>query len=151
MMAAWNLYAEMEALHREVNDLFRRSGGADLFGPTVVQKPEIDRYPRISRREDADNLYVEALIPGVDSQHLDMTVGRGALTLAGERKAGTGEEPVTGWHRRERRAGRFSRTIDIPLDIDHEKVSAEYRDGVLRVTLPKAASAKPKRIEIQAG
>jgi HSP20 family protein len=72
---------------------------------------------------------------------------RNTLTLAGERKNGI--ENVS-WHRRERGVGRFLRTIDIPVNIDTEGVQADYRDGVLTVTMPKAETARPKRIEIKA-
>nr|NIQ93207.1 Hsp20/alpha crystallin family protein [Desulfuromonadales bacterium]NIR33245.1 Hsp20/alpha crystallin family protein [Desulfuromonadales bacterium]NIS39552.1 Hsp20/alpha crystallin family protein [Desulfuromonadales bacterium] len=93
-------------------------------------------------------LYVEALVPGIDAENLELSVMRGVLTLSGERKAENGKEKT--WHRRERGAGKFMRTVELPVEVDADKVKAEYANGVLTVTLPKAESAKPKRISIEA-
>lgn len=146
-MASWDLFREMESMHREMDNLFRGLGLGRTLEPSFATALGGRSYPRVNLREDADNLYVEALLPGVDARALEMTVLGNTLTLAGERKNGI--ENVT-WHRRERGVGRFLRTIDIPVDIDVEGVKADYRDGVLTVSLPKAEAARPKRIEIQA-
>ncbi len=150
-MATWDLFREMETFRREMDDVLRSSGFGRLLDPTFLPGPGVSRFPRINLREDSYNFYVDALIPGIDPKQLEMTVVKGTLTLSGERKENAADEKVTAWHRRERGAGKFLRTIDIPVDIDSEKVKAEYRDGVLRVTLPKAEAAKPKRIEVQVG
>lgn len=146
-MASWDLFREMESMHREMDNLFRGLGLGRTLEPSFATALGGRSYPRVNLREDAGNLYVEALLPGVDARALEMTVLGNTLTLAGERKNGI--ENVT-WHRRERGVGRFLRTIDIPVDIDVEGVKADYRDGVLTVRLPKAEAARPKRIEIQA-
>ncbi len=146
-MATWDLFREMENITRDMNDMLRGFGLGRAFEPSLVTALGGRGYPRINLREDSDNLYVEALLPGVDARSLDMTVLQNTLTLAGERKNGV--ENVS-WHRRERGTGRFLRTIDLPAEIDVDQVRADYRDGVLTVTLPKAATAKPKRIEIKA-
>lgn len=142
--------ATMDLL-KEMDELFRTAGIGRLFEPAFLPGLGASRYPRINLRETADALVVEALIPGIDPKELEMTVVKGTLTLAGERREMAGTEKVSTWHRRERGAGKFLRTIDIPAEIDTEKVSAEYRNGVLTVKLPKAEAAKPKRIAVQAG
>lgn len=147
-MASWDLFREMENITREMDNLFRGLGLGQVLEPSFATSIGGRSYPRINLREDANNVYVEALLPGVDTKALEMTVLKNTLTLAGERKNGI--ENVS-WHRRERGVGRFLRTIDIPVDIDTEGVKADYRDGVLTVTMPKAETARPKRIEIKAG
>jgi HSP20 family protein len=146
-MASWDLFREMENVTREMDNLFRGIGLGRVLEPSFATALGGRSYPRVNLREDAGNVYVEALLPGVDAKALEMTVLRNTLTLAGERKNGI--ENVS-WHRRERGVGRFLRTIDIPVNIDTEGVQADYRDGVLTVTMPKAETARPKRIEIKA-
>ena len=150
-MATWDLFREMEIFRHELDDLFRSAGVGRLLEPGFLPGPGANRYPRITLREDADHFFVEALLPGVDPKQLNMTVVRGSLTLSGERKETAAGEKVTLWHRRERGAGKFMRTIDIPAGIATDRIRAEYRDGVLTVVLPKAEEAKPKRIAVQVG
>lgn len=147
-MAMLNLFQEMESMQREMNELFRGVGIGRGLEPSFATVAGGRRYPRINLREEGDALYVDALLPGIDAKALEITVMGNTLTLAGERHR-AGEENAT-WHRRERGAGRFLRAIDLPVAVDVEAVRADYNDGVLTVTLPKAASARPKRIEIQA-
>jgi len=145
-MAGFDLCREMEHFTREMDDIFRGLGFGRLLEPSVYRGT--GRYPRINLREDDEHVYVEALLPGVDPKTLEMTILKGTLTLAGGRR----EVDATGaaWHRRERNTGRFLRAIDIPAEIDIDKVKADFRDGLLTVTLPKAEKERPKRIAIQA-
>ncbi len=147
-MANWDLFREMENMSRDMDNLLRCFGGGRGLEPSFAAAIGGRGYPRINLREDADHLYLEALLPGIDVKTLDMTVLKNTLTIAGERRNGV--DKVT-WHRRERGTGRFLRTIDLPADIEAEKVKADYREGVLHVTLPKAETARPKRVEIKAG
>ena len=146
-MANWDLFREMETLTREMDHLFRGYGQGRAVEPSFVSLMGGRGYPRINLREDADNVYVDALLPGIDAKELEMTVLKNTLTLAGNRPNGS-KEGVS-WHRRERGTGRFMRTIEIPVDIEVEKVKADYQHGVLTVTMPKGMAAKPKRIEIK--
>lgn len=146
-MASWDLFREMDNIGWEMDNLLRGSGLGRLFEPSFATTPGGRRYPRINLREQDDSLHVEALLPGIDAKGLEITVLGNTLTLAGERNNGI--ENVT-WHRRERGVGRFLRTIDLPAEVDVERVEAAYKDGVLSVTLPKAPNARPKRIEIKA-
>jgi HSP20 family protein len=97
--------------------------------------------------EDEQNVYVEALAPGVDPKSLDLSVMEGGLTIKGE-KLGLAQVSAEAYHRNERAAGRFVRTVELPLAVDAGKVSADYRNGLLLVTLPKAESARPRQVPI---
>jgi HSP20 family protein len=104
-------------------------------------------FPAINLTEDADNYYVRAELPGIKADALDIqTVGRN-LTLSGERTIASEGEHVR-YHRREREAGKFSRIIGLPGDINTDKVDAKLVNGLLTVTIAKADAAKPKQITI---
>lgn len=149
-MRTWDLFKEMDQLHREIDGLFRGANQGRLLGPAFEPGIGLRHYPKINLREDADNVYLEALLPGVDPEKIEMNLLGDTLTLGGERQdpveeAGNGRT----WHRRERGTGKFLRSVELPVAIVAEKVKAEYRNGLLRVTLPKAAEAKPKKINVK--
>lgn len=149
-MRSLDLYKEMDQLQREIDGLFQGFNRGRLFGPAFEPGLGLRRYPKINVREDADHLYVEALLPGVDPAHIDMHLLGDTLTLGGERQVSS-DDSANGrsWHRRERGTGKFLRSVELPVAIVAEQVRAEYRDGLLRVTLPKAAEAKPKKIDVK--
>jgi HSP20 family protein len=149
-MANWDLFKELETLRREIDEAFAGFGGRRIFDQTFMPGPGFRRSPRINLSGDGDNLYVEALLPGVSVEELDMTVQQNTLTIAGERKTQDESQAGRTWHRRERGEGRFLRTVELPVDIDPGRVTARYQDGVLYVTLPKAEAARPRKIEISA-
>jgi HSP20 family protein len=84
-MINWNLFREMENLRREMDQLFNSTGSGVLSESAFLPGLGTRRYPRINVREDADNYFLEALLPGVDGKHLDMNVVGNTLTLTGER------------------------------------------------------------------
>lgn len=147
-MTRWDLFREMDQMSREMERMFGTATLSRLVEPGLVSPYSLRGYPRLDVREEGEHFTVSALIPGIDPKEIEMTVMGNTLTLSGERKA---ESPgqVT-WHRRERGMGKFLRTVDLPVEIDADQVKADYKDGVLTVTLPKAATAKPKRIAIAA-
>ncbi len=148
-MRTWDLFKEMDQLHREIDGLFNGYNRGRLFGPAFEPGLGLRHYPKINLRDDEDNVYVEALLPGVDPDKIDMNILGNTLTLAGERTAAdSGDEKCT-WHRRERGLGKFMRTVELPVEIVADKVKAECRNGLLRVTMPKAAEAKPKKISVK--
>lgn len=103
-------------------------------------------FPAVNVWEDGDNFFVEAEVPGLKSDDLEITVIGDELTLKGERAAD--ERPESGYHRRERGAGSFSRSIKLPSEVNSDRVEAELNDGVLLLTLPKAEAAKPRKIKV---
>ena len=147
-MTRLDLFKEMDSFTREMDQMFRNIGFGRLLEPALVPVLGARNYPRINLRETEDSYIVETQLPGVDPKELEMTILKGTLTLSGERK--NPEQEAGSWHRRERNTGKFMRAIDIPAEIDLEKVQAEYQTGLLTVTLPKAESVRPKRIEIKA-
>lgn len=146
-MATWDFFREIDGLRREIDQAFRGIGAGRLLPYPFLAGPA-GRFPQINLAEDEHNVYVEALVPGVDPKELEMTVMRNTLTIGGERKPVAPNEKPHVWHRNERGFGKFSRTLELPTDIDTEKVSATCRNGILCVTLAKHEAAKPKRIAV---
>ena len=103
---------------------------------------------RVDVHEEGTDLLVEAELPGLSKEDLEITVEDGVLTIAGEFKSGT-EENEPNYHLRERRYGRVSRSFSLPTTVDSEKVEANLTNGVLTVRIPKCEEAKPKRIEVK--
>ena len=136
--------AELESLHREMNRLMDSVGGAwrGLSGAGV--------FPALNVSEDGDNIYVRAELPGVNAKDLDISVHDNNLVIEGERRIAAEGEGVS-YHRREREAGTFQRIISLPTRVDAGKVTAVCKNGVLTVTLPKAAEAKPRQISVTTG
>ena len=106
-------------------------------------------FPLLNMSEDQDNYYLTAELPGVPSDSIELSVENNSMTLRGERRAGKADQSVN-FHRREREAGYFRRVINLPMKIDADKVSAASDNGVLTVTLPKAAEVKPRKIAVSA-
>ena len=100
--------------------------------------------------ENEEEFTVKASVPGINSDDLEITFTDGTLTIKGETR---GEKNVdeAHYHIRERRFGRFSRSISLPSNLDTDKIEASYDSGVLTLHLPKAEEMKPKRIEIKSG
>ena len=106
--------------------------------------------PALNMWEEDDKFFVEAELPGLNLEDLEIYVdGDNELTLKGERKAPEFEDGT--WHRQERKFGEFTRTLQLPQEVDADQVSADYQNGVLTITLPKKAEVKPRRVEIKAG
>jgi len=104
-------------------------------------------YPALNLWDDGENFHAEAELAGFKIEDIDLAVAGAELQIRGKRATQVGE----GWavHRRERPNGEFSRTIAFPAEIDADRVQAALKDGVLHVTLPKAPTAKPRKIEVK--
>jgi HSP20 family protein len=122
-----------------------------LFGPVgfdTVPAPAV-AYPPMNVWEDDDAFVIEAEMPGLKLDDIDITVTEGdQLTISGERKPDTADGLV--WHTQECGYGSFSRTVTLPAAVDADKVEAKYEAGVLKQTLPKHEAAKPRRITVKA-
>jgi HSP20 family protein len=132
---------EMERLRQEMNRLFdqvdRGSGAGVITG-----------YPAMNIWSDADGVIVTAELPGVKLDDLDIAVQGNTLTLKGNRsRPEMGEEVVV--HRQERGYGQFRRVLQLPFEVEANQVEAAYEHGVLRIQLPRAESAKPKKITVK--
>jgi HSP20 family protein len=98
--------------------------------------------------EDANNIYVKAELPGMKKEDINLSLHDGCLSLSGERKSETSHEGAE-TYRTERFYGRFQRSVTLPTSVAADKVKAEYKDGILTVTLPKSEEAKPKHIDVK--
>ena len=107
-------------------------------------------FPPINVSEDSESVYVRAELPGIRTEDLDISLENDTLSIAGERRAAHEDESAS-YHRREREWGAFRRSFSLPSRVDGNQVQARYRDGILTVTLPKAAEARAKQISVQAG
>ena len=140
----WNPFSDLTALQNQMNRLF----DSTLYG----WPGELDArtwMPPADIHETDDELVVTADLPGVDVKSVDVRVENNVLSIAGERKPQ--DTPKNGnVHRVERMYGAFARSFTLSTPVDSERIKANYKDGVLRITLPKAEQAKPKRIAIAA-
>ncbi len=146
-MAIWDPFRELERLRQEMDRIFETVTPAGSPRGGFLPGLGARQYPRVNVADAGEAYLVEALAPGVDPATLDVSMKGDVLTISGEKSAPHGVKPDA-FHRSERSAGRFVRSIELPSEIDASKVKAAYTDGILQVTLPKAERAKPKRIEI---
>jgi HSP20 family protein len=153
-MAEWNPWQEMERVRREIDRTLEqvgwRNGGRNsrTFPTAFLPGRAARAYPLVNVSEDADALYVTALAPGLDPMAIQLTVQDNRLTIAGEKQRLAAEIQPEAFHRSERAAGKFVRTVTLPMDVEHEQVRADYKNGLLVVALPKAEKAKPKQISV---
>ncbi len=147
-MAKWDVFKELDNLRREIDEAFRGAGYNRPFGATFLSPVTTRRFPLVNVSEDEGHVYVEALVPGIDPHDIDLSVLRNTVTISGERKPFLEKEGQI-VHRSELGSGNFSRTLELPADIDPNKISAQCKDGVMLITLAKAEHAKPKKIDIK--
>lgn len=120
----------------------------DTINRFLAQPAARPWVPAVDIRETDHALVVTADVPGVKFENMDVRLENGTLTLKGERKF---EEDKTegAWHRVERSYGTFERVFSVPETVNPEGVKAEYKNGVLTVTLPKKELAKPRQVKVQ--
>jgi len=131
-------YAEMSRLRSEMNRLF--SGAAHPF---------VQAYPAVNIWVSDQEAIVTAELAGIDPGKLDISVLGDNLTLSGSREPEALQENET-YHRKERNGSRFSRILQLPFRIDADGIDARYDKGILKVTVPRTAEDKPKKISIKA-
>jgi HSP20 family protein len=132
-------FAEFASFSRALDRTFgfpltRTNGEGKLTFPVDVSETE-------------DKVTVKAVLPGVASEDVEVSVDEGVLTIKGEKKVEETEEKEN-YYRKEIRYGAFARSIGLPAEVKSEEAAAEFADGVLTITLPKAEAAKPKTIKI---
>ena len=135
-----SIWREMDQLQRDMNRLF--SG----YSPSVLRTAP--SYPAINIWSNEDSQIITAEMPGVDVNDIGIDVAADSLTLTGKRNPDTDSNGKS-YHRRERTFGQFSRTIQLPFMVDTSKVDAQFSDGILQITLPRAEVDKPKKITIK--
>jgi HSP20 family protein len=134
-------WSEFDNLQREVNRMVQ-TWNSDGFGVESA-------FPPINLWEEGDAFYLEAELPGLEMNDLEVYVtGNNQLTIKGERKAPAVEKSVL--HRQERSFGQFVRTLILPANVDDANIEARLEHGVLKLRLPKHESAKPRKIEVKA-
>ena len=144
------MWSPIDALRRDINRAFQNAGFSNRpsFRTAFLPGHASSRFPLINMVEDCDQIYIEALAPGLDPDSIDLAVIRNILTISGEKRRHPEAIQPEAFHRSERAAGRFARTIELPVEIDANHVKAEYQHGILMVTLPKAETARPKQISV---
>ena len=135
----WDPWHELANLQRDVSELFGRAAGAPATRTASI--PPMDIY----RTDDGMVMLLE--LPGVSPDQVDVTVEDGVLTISGERRPAEGVE-ADQWVRRERAVGGFTRSLSLPEGVDPKQISAEFDEGLLRLTVPHPPERKPQRIQI---
>jgi len=133
-------------LQDSLGRLLRTPSGSNFFGPSRATV-----FPPLNVFSDQDNLVVRAEVPGFKPEEIDVNLEQRRLTITGERKPVDFESRDGGYHRRERRSGRFSRSLQLPDNLDATAASAGCRDGILTVRIPKRPEDKPRKIRIVQG
>jgi HSP20 family protein len=135
-------FVELERLKRQMDLLSEGISGG------LLREPSAGVFPLMNVTEEKDNYHVRAELPGIKSEDLDISVTGDTLSISGERKI-VEEKGDVKYHRREREAGKFSRIVSLPTQIDTGKVEAKCVDGLLSIVLPKAEAAKQKQIVVK--
>jgi HSP20 family protein len=141
--AGWSGIGRLSSLRDEIDRLFE-APLAELARSTQWLSgwsPALDVY------EEKDNFIVKAELPGMKKEDIEVALHEGNVTISGERK-GKEQHKDADVYRSERFVGRFQRTFALPAPVAADKVKAQYRDGVLTITLPKTEEAKPKQIDV---
>lgn len=141
----WTPFREMMNIPSHFDSLFD-----DFFYPSRRLGREAGEWnwnPVVDVYEDEHNIVLKAELPGVDKEQVTVDVEDGTLTLKGE-KAAENQVEEDKYHRRERFYGRFQRSFRLPADVDLDKIKAQFKDGVLRIEVPKPESQKPKQITV---
>ena len=146
VLTRWEPFREFSTLQDRMNRLFRETQGnsPDESLTSSSFAPAVDVY------EDEHNVTLKIEVPGIDEKDIDVRIENNTLTVHGERKIEK-EEKEENYRRVERQYGSFTRTFNLPPTVDAEKVQADYDKGVLKITLPKKAEAKPKQIKVNVG
>jgi HSP20 family protein len=137
----WDPFREFPTLNERTGNFFGRNWEAPF--PTTAWNPAVDIF------ENDNEVVIKAELPGMNAKDIEVKLENNILVLKGERRFEK-ETKEENYHRVEREYGTFSRAFTLPVAVNAEKVSAEYKDGVLKVVLPKSEEIKPKPIKVAA-
>ncbi len=144
-LVRWNPWREMPTVHNPLNrffdDPFFRIGRMDQDPNPGMWNPAVDLY------EKDDHFVIKAELPGVDKEDIKVDLKDRVLTLSGERTYDN-EVKEENYYRKERSYGKFQRAFTLPTDVDSDKITAEFKDGVLRVEVPKPEEKKAQEVTI---
>ncbi len=140
-IARWDPFREMAELSERLNRLFEERWRRPWAEETIWA-------PLINLEETKDAYILRAELPGMDRKDIRLSITERTLSLSGERKWEKKDDSAT-VHRAEIFCGRFQRTVSLPDEIDPQKATARYENGILTVELPKSEKAKPREIEIE--
>jgi HSP20 family protein len=141
----YNPFQELEAMSERLNRVFER---ATLAGNGKEALFSFDWQPSVDIAETPEAFEIKAELPDVKKEDVKVFIENGELRISGERKQEK-EEKGKKFHRIERSYGSFARSFTLPENVDDAKLTAEYKDGVLNVRLPKTEQAKPKSIAVK--
>jgi HSP20 family protein len=147
-LTMWNPFRELDEVQNRLGGFF--GGRFPRFGDGNGGLKLADWSPQVDITEDDKEYLIKADLPEMKKDEIKVNVENGVLTVSGERKTEK-EEKNKKFHRIERSYGTFMRSFALPEDADGTKVAAEFKEGVLRVHLPKNPVAKPKSIEVKVG
>jgi len=144
-LTRWDPFRDLVTLQDRMNRLFdesvRNVRTGDEALSSATWSPAVDIY------ETDSEVVLKAELPEVNQKDIDIQVENNTLTLRGERKLDK-ETKQENFHRIERAYGIFSRSFTLPSTVDQERIKADYRDGILRISLPKREESKPKQIKV---
>jgi len=141
-MAA-DLFPELARLQQQLDEAFQ---GA--WGPSNIRSLAQGSYPAVNVGTSPDTIEVLAFVPGIEPNDLQITIDKGLLSIAGERKPEGSKREAETVYAKERFVGSFKRVLSLPEDADPAKVDAVFRDGLLHITIAKRESSKPRQISV---
>jgi HSP20 family protein len=141
----WRPFGELERMRREMDRLWD-----SFFEERPRRKLEGvgEWLPSLDVSETKNDLVVKAELPGLEPKDIDISLSEGILTIKGEKKQEK-EEKEENYHLIERSYGSFTRSVRLPREVQSERINASFKNGVLRITLPKSEEAKRKEIKIK--
>ena len=142
MRYQWNPWQDMQRLQSQMNGLFEHHRQDEQPTRESGWSPSVDIY------EDHERFLVSAELPGVDPQTVDLRIEDNHLTVRGSRDLEFADHREN-YHRIERQYGTFTRTFSLPATVNSDKIMAEYKHGLLRISIPKRAEVMPKQITVK--
>ncbi|NIN01155.1 MAG: Hsp20 family protein [candidate division Zixibacteria bacterium] len=143
-MTPWKPFRELANLREEMDKMWSR-----FFGEWPSLEPFRGEWaPSLDVSETKDSIVVNAEVPGIDPKDIDISLTNDVLTIKGEKKHEQ-EEKEENYHRIERSYGSFSRSTRLPREVQSDKIKASYKNGVLKITLPKSEEAKEIKIKVE--
>jgi HSP20 family protein len=137
-----SLYDQFRRMEREMDEMF-----GQWPWPAAIRSVGRGAFPAMNVGATPDNIQVYLFAPGVDPKSLDISIQQNVLTVSGERSEPADERAR--YYRKERFDGQFSRVVTLPEDVDPDRVEAQYRDGILQVTVQRREAAKPRQIQVK--